>query len=314
LFAVNATVGYPVEQTNRGFNSQRRFEALAVSLTPAGGRWDASAFATVQEYNGVRDRQAVGLQARYLAPLGSVVALVDYDTFFHSINAGTLLGSLQLPARWNLSFDAERRNSPVLTVRNSLIGQPASSISELQQIFTLDQIFQLARDRTPITDNFSLTLNRPLGQRFQFSATVDATKTGGSPASGGVQAVPGTGVNLAYEVQFYGSSLFSPGDFNVLSLARSSDETGTANALAVTSRRLINSSWRIGPRLTVQQRQLASDSSTELNFIPSLLIDRQSGRSLFQFDAGGELGKRDATQQTQKTTRYYLSVAYRISF
>jgi hypothetical protein len=64
----------------------------------------------------------------------------------------------------------------------------------------------------------------------------------------------------------------------------------------------------------VQQRKLASDSSTELNFIPSLLIDRQSGRSLFQFDAGGELGKRDATQQTQKTTRYYLSVAYRISF
>jgi hypothetical protein len=312
--AVNAIAGYPVEQTNRAPQTQRRFEALALALTPTGARWDASAFATVQVVDGVRDRQAVGLQTRYLAPRASVTALLDYDLFFHSLNTATLLGTTQLPDHWNLSFDAERRNSPILTVNNALIGQPATSIAELEQVFTLNQIFQLARDRTPMTSNYSLTASRPLGQRFQFAASIDATQTGASLASGGVAAAAATGLSLGYGVQFFGSSVFSMGDFNVVSFNYNTDETGKTASIAATSRRPIGMSWRIGPRLTVQRRTLASDGSTQLNLVPSVLLDFQRGRTLLQFDAGGELGKRDALQQTQNSQRFYVSLAYRVRF
>jgi hypothetical protein len=312
--AVNAIAGYPVEQTNLAPQTQRRFEALALALTPTGARWDASAFATVQVVDGVRDRQAVGMQTRYLGPRGSVTALLDYDLFFHALNTATLLGTTQLPDHWNLSFDAERRNSPILTVNNALIGQPAKSIAELEQVFTLNQIFQLARDRTPITSNYSLTASRPIGQRFQFAASVDATQTGASLASGGVTAAPATGLSLGYDVQLFASSLFSQGDFNVVSLNYNTDETGKTASIAATSRRPIGMSWRVGPRLTVQRRTLASDGSTQLNLVPSVLIDFQRGRTLLQFDAGGELGKRDALQQTQNSQRYYVSLAYRLRF
>ena len=54
--------------------------------------------------------------------------MIDYDIFYHSLNTASLLGTLQLPARWNVSFDAERRNSPVLTTRNALIGQPFTDL------------------------------------------------------------------------------------------------------------------------------------------------------------------------------------------
>ena len=70
---------------------------------------------------------------------------------------------MQLPARWNLSFDAEHRNSPVLMTRNALIGQPFTDLKQLQQVATDDEIYQWARDRTPVTNDYTLTASRPLG-------------------------------------------------------------------------------------------------------------------------------------------------------
>ena len=72
--------------------------------------------------------------------------------------------------------------------------------------------------------------------------------------------------------------------------------------------------WRIGPRLTIDRRTILSDDSTEITYIPSMLIDYQRDRTLLQFEFGGQLGKRDALLQTQNTKRYYVSMAYRFSF
>ena len=244
----------------------------------------------------------------------SLVAILDYDTFYRSLNTGSLLGTLQLPARWSLSFDAERRNSPVLTTRNALIGQPDTTLAQLEQVFTIQEIFQLARDRTPYTTDYSLTATRPLGQRFQFSSTVSATETGASPASGGVDAQPATGVELTYQAQIYTSSLWRTGDFSVLTATYSNTEIGKVSGLSASSRFPVNGAWRIGPRLTVDRRNLVIDGSTELTYIPSVLIDYQKDRRLLQFEVGGQLGKRDALLQSQDTKRYYVSLAYRISF
>src|SRR6185369_11484935 len=111
--------------------TNRRFETIALAYSPPGARWDASVFAAIQEYDGIRDRQATGFELRYLASHASLVAVVDYDTFYHSLNTASLLGTVMLPARWNLSFDAERRNSPVLSTRKALIGQPVATVAEL---------------------------------------------------------------------------------------------------------------------------------------------------------------------------------------
>ena len=312
--SVNSAVGFPVEQTTAGLVTGRRFETLALDLTPPGSHFSASVFGAVQTYEGLTDRRAVGLEARFLAPRMALTGLVDYDVAFHSLNAAALLGTLQLPARWNVSFDAEKRNSPVLTLRNALIGQPVPTIIELEQVFTVPEITQLARDRTAATSNYSVTVSRPLGQRFQFASTLAAGTTDGTVASGGVPAQPGTGTNLIYQAQIYGSSLWRSGDFNVVSFSYARTDIGKTLSLGVTSREPLRGAWRLGPRLSVDRRTLATDGSTELNFVPSLLLDYQRGRRLLQFEAGGQTGKRDAVLQSQHLSRYYVSLAYRIGF
>jgi tetratricopeptide (TPR) repeat protein len=313
-WSLKATLGYPVGQTNDGLRTDRRFESLAMAFAPPGAHWDASVYGVLQQYQGLRDRTAVGMETRYLAPGRSIIGLVDYDTSFHSLNTAALLGTMQLPARWNLSVDAERRNAPIISSGNALIGQPVRTIAELEQVFLVDQIYQLARDRTAMTTNYSLTAARPIGQRFQFAATVAATETGATVASGGVDAQPASGLNLAYQAQVYGSNLWRSGDFNVLSVAYSDTEIGKIGSVGLTSRFPLRGGWRLGPRLAVTRRVLTSDGSIDLQLLPSALLDFQRGRKLFQFEAGGQLGKRDAPTQTQNVTRYYVSLAYRLGF
>ena len=311
---LTVTAGYPVERTDVAIETARQFQTVSLSYTPTGKHWDASVFATTQKFDSIKDRRAVGFEARYLVPRLSLVALVDYDTLFKSLNAASLLGTFSLPARWNLSVDFEKRNSPVITTRNALIGQPVTTLAELEQVFTLDQIFQLARDRTPLTSNYSLTASRPIGERFQFSTTIASSDTAATVDSGGVQAQPTTGRNLTFQAQMYGNSIWRRGDFNVLSLAYAKTETAKLASLGITSRFPLSSAWRIGPRLAIDRRTLASDDSHETILLPSLLVDYQRERRLLQFEVGGQLGKRDNSLQTQNTKRYYLSLAYRVSF
>jgi len=328
---VNVAAGYPVELANATIQTARRFWAIALPVTPKGAHWDASLYYTNQTFEGVKDRSAAGLQARLLFPHASLSALVDYDVYFKSLNAAALLGTLQLPDRWNLSFDAEKRNAPVITARNALIGLQFTTIPALQAALEQQQglfgpalnsaIAELARERTAVTSIYSLTATRPLGQRFQFAATVSASSIGATPPSSiagvqifGVPGQPASGTELQYQAQIYGSNIWHEGDFNVLSAAYGNTEVGKLSSLAATSRFPIGGAWRLGPRLTVEQQQLLTDGSKEFSFLPSALLDFQRGRRLLQFEAGGQLGKRNSQVQTQNTKRYYVSLSYRIGF
>jgi len=321
-WAIDAAAGYPTDLLTAAPQTQRRFESLSLLYAPRNAHWDGSIFAIKQEYDGLKDRQAVGFEGRYLASRASLVALVDYDTFFHSLNTASLLATVQLPARWSVSLDAERRNSPVLTTGNAIIGQPVPTLSGLLGTLTLDEIYQAARDRTPITSTYNFTATKPLGQHFQFTGVVSATQTGATPASFGVPAQPATGTLLNYQAQLYGSSLWINGDFNVLTLTHGETEIGRIDSVSLTSRLPVGGAWRLAPRFTVQRLTEQSDNSTQTSYIPSALLDWQRGNKLLQLEVGGELGSRDAFLQlangqfvqTQKTTRYYASLSYRLTF
>lgn len=321
-WAINAAAGFPVEQLQLSPQTQERFETLALAYTPAGAHWDASVFAASQQFSGLRDREAVGAGARYLASNVSLVGALDYDTFYHSLNTASLLGTVQLPARWSLSVDAERRNSPVLETRNALIGQPFTDLNQLEQVATAEQIYQWARDRTPVTSSYSFTATKPIGERFVLSTLVNSSETGATPASGGVAATPASGTLLTYQEQLYTSNLWKSGDFNVITLTHSNTDIGTVNSISTNSRFPLSGAWRIGPRFAVDRLNSSTDGSTSTTYLPSLLLEYQRDRKLFQLDCGGEFGKRQALLQlqngafvqVQNTTRYYVSVSYRIDF
>jgi hypothetical protein len=139
-------------------------------------------------------------------------------------------------------------------------------------------------------------------------------RIGATPASGGVDAQPSTGLDVTYQAQMYGSSIWTSNDFNIFTLTYGDTEVGKIEAISLSSRFPIGGAWRIGPRLSVDHRDITFDGSTQYTVLPSILLDYQRSRNLFQLEVGGQTGKRNATQQTENTRRYYVTLAYRIGF
>jgi hypothetical protein len=313
-WTVRATVGMPVDNSGDGVETDRKFETLAVDFAPALSHWDTSVYVTQQRNDGMKDRQAVGAQVQYARPNVSVVSYVDYDTAYKSLNALVLLGTVQLPARWQLTADLEHRNAPLITTENALIGQPFTTLSQLEKVFSEQQIEQLARDRTPVLSTYSLSALKQLGERWQTILDVFYTKLGDTPASGGVEPFTGTqGNEISYQGQLIGSSLIRQNDFNQVVVRY--DTTPTYNVLGwqYISRFPVFGAWRAGPRFLFQ-RKVTDTGFTSIFYAPYGHIDYQRHGHVLEIEGGAELGKNPAGLEIGNTTRLFVSIGYRINF
>jgi hypothetical protein len=313
-WSVRGTVGMPVINSGDTVKTDRRFETLAVDFAPALSHWDTSVYVTQQRNDGLRDRQAVGAEVQYARQSASVVSYVDYDTAYKSLNALVLLGTLQLPDRWQITLDLEHRNAPIITTQNALIGQPEISLNQLQQIFSQQQIENLARDRTPVLSTYSASALKQLGERFQAIFDVFYTKLSATPASGGVEAFTGTGGNeISYQVQMLGSSILRTNDFNQFVVRY--DTTPTYNVIGwqFISRYPLFGAWRAGPRMLFQ-RKATNTGFTQIFYAPYGHLDYQRHGHVLEVEGGAELGKNPAGLEIGNTTRLFVSIGYRINF
>ena len=312
--ALNAAVGFPVESTRESPQTDRRFLGVAAEFGPFNDKWDFGAFAVAQTLAGETDRRGLGVEARYFVPGKTFIGLLDYDAYYQTINSAVLMGNLQLPARWTASFNFDHRRAPVLTTRNALIGQPVQTLDELLSLFTSEQIRQLAEDRTAQSDIYSLSIARPLGDRFQFSVDAFASRAAATISSGGVAATPATGFDKTLQVQFSGSSLWRSSDLWVIAARYQDSDVATTQSLSLASRLPIGGAWRIGPRLRVDRRESTIDAAEEMLYVPTLRLDYQRGGTWIEFEGGAELGDRTLPADNETSRRYYFGLGYRISF
>lgn len=311
---INARAGFPVESTLAGPDTDRRFYALSADFGTLAGGWDLSTYVISQDYHGVTDRQAVGTELRYFRPGLTFVSLLDYDFYHAEVNNVVLLGTLALPARWTLSLNLDHRKSPSLTTRNALIGQPVTSFEELFGLFTPAEIEQLARDRTAQSDVYTLSLSRPLGERWQWSLDLSSMTFGATPASGGVAETPGTGTDVVASTQALGYGLFGRGDVTSLGLQVQTGDTTDTVSLGVNAQFPLGQVWRLGPRLRVDQRDHHVDGSQQWLVSPSLRTELRWQRVSLEFEGGAEFSQRTLDTAEERTTRYYLSLGYRYDF
>ena len=313
-WTVRATFGMPVDTSGDGIETDRRFETLAVDWAPALGHWDTSVYVTQQKNDGIKDRQAVGAQVQYARPNLSVVSYVDYDTGFQSLNALVLLGTLQLPARWQLTMDLEHRNAPLITSQNALIGQPFTTLADLQKVFSAQQIADLARDRTPTLSTYSASALKQLGERFQAIFDVFYTKLSDAPASGGVEQFTGTqGNEISYQAQLLGSSILRQNDFNQVIVRYDTTPTYNVFGWQFISRYPVFGAWRAGPRFLFQ-RKVTDAGYTSIFYAPYGHIDYQRHGHVLEIEGGAEFGKNPAGLEIGNTTRLFVSIGYRINF
>jgi hypothetical protein len=313
-FRLNANFGYPVESTRDGPNTDRQFYGLSADFGTFANAWDFSVYAISQDYFGTTDRQAIGTEARYFKPGITMVGLLDYDIHYQDLNNVLLLGTFALPARWTVNFNLDHRKSPSLTTRNAMIGQPVTSFDELFDLFTTDEIGQLAQDRTAESDAYTLSASRPLGERWQWSVDIGSLTLSGTPASGGVAATPDSGADVAVATQLIGFGLFGRGDVSTLGLQYQTGSTMETLSLGLSSQFPIGERWRLQPRLRVDQRKFDADGSTQTTYVPTLRTELRVQRFTMELEGGAEIGSRDLGQTTEDTTRYYFSLGYRYDF
>jgi hypothetical protein len=226
-----------------------------------------------------------------------------------------LLGTVQLPDRWLLTVDLERRNAPLLTTENALIGQVGiGSLTQLQQTYSTQQIQQLAQDRTPMLSSYIVSATKQLGERFQVMLDLFVTRESTTPASGGVESIPGTqGSDFSYQVQFFGTALLSNADFHQLVLRYDHLATADATGVDYIARYPLIGAWRIGPRILVQ-RVVNDSGPIQYVYSPYAHIDWQRNGRMVEIEAGTELGRNPQVLEIGNTTRLFVSIGYRVNF
>jgi len=312
---VNLVAGLPVDRSSEGFATNRQFAGLSVDIGTKGGRWDYSLFAIQQQYDGELDRQAVGGEVRYFKDGTSLVGLVDYDIHYQALNSAMLLGTLQWGDRWTFTGTLDHRKAPYLTTRNALIGQPFVTLRELVDSVGSGVAERWAMDRTGESDTISLGVSRPWGERLQWNVDLTVSRFGELKPSGGVEGIPGTGLDKALSTQLLANSLFTEGDSSIVGLRLSQGELMTSESLYVSSRFPVWNGLRAGPRLRIDHRSFATDGGDQYLLSPSLRLDWRGRRTTVEFEAGGEWANREAPLTGEsKDRRWWISLGYRLDF
>jgi hypothetical protein len=312
---LHVMTGFPVESARRSLEKSRQFMSAAVDLERLVGDWTVSPYVTRQTIDGIRDRQAVGVDARYVDDRLSLMSMADYDVDYGDLNTVLVLGTWRLNNRLTLTGLLDQRASPVLTTRNALIGQPVSTIDELLLVWSEDEIRQIARDRTVDSDTVTIGLAAPIAERWQINADVTRAEIGNSVSSAGVSSIPGTGPQTYLSASFVGSALFASSDVSVFNVRMGDSEEFSASQVVWDLRVPIGRRLRLNPRLGFALWDGATAGVRREIVTPSLrLLLNPSRRYRLEMEAGTSTVTRTDPRGEQKATSRFVNVGYRADF
>ncbi len=307
--------GFPVDSSRDGFNTDRQFYGLSVDFLQLLDLFDLNLFYNAETMDGLENRNAIGAEVRYFDQSRSVIANIDYDTSYAELNALTILGNWTLDNRLGFNLLLDKRKSPFLLTRNALIGQQVTSIQDLQQLYTDDEIRALASDRTADMTAVTVGVSTPLFERFQINADITANKLGGTPASGGVPAMPDQGTSFYYSLNLIGSSLFTSGDSSILGLRYSDGVNSTTTSVSVDSRFPLTRKLRLNPRIRVSHRTYIQDDSIQWILAPAIRVFyRLTRHYTFELETGGEWSDRNLDTGSSKFKSFFVYAGYRADF
>ena len=313
---LNLVGGMPVAQTRDLFlNSDTYFFGASVDLGPFDRRWDGNVFAIGQISHGLTDRRGVGGELRYFDENLTALSLVDYDIFFNELNTALFTGTWIFPNQATAFVSADYRRSPILSINDALIGQTATSVSDLLGTFTADELRQIALDRASVSRSATIGGSYPLDTRFQVSGDVTASKISGTVPSFGVEGLPGTGLELYYSAQVTGTSMIKQGDVASVGVRYSDATSNDRYTLQINTRYPIDSAIRVGPRLRLDYRQNKDDDGKAVSAIPSIRFNYLWSRDIqFELEVGADWTRTTTNGVDDTTMGYLIFVGHRIDF
>ena len=197
---------------------------------------------------------------------------------------------------------------------NALIGQPVAAFSDLLVLMTEEEIRQLSLDRTPVSNTYTIGISHSLTPRLQINADANQTTIDATPDSGGVAATLETTYE-SYAASVTASSLLKEGDVSIIGLRYSKSDTSESMSLNLDTRIPFGRYLRINPRLRVQRRQIAADSSYEWTYTPGIRIQyRRSQKFRLELEAGKQYSQRDMIGTDLDRESYFINLGYQAFF
>jgi len=312
----NFVTGFPADSsTITSINTDKNFFGLNVDLGTFRKHWDFNVYAINQRVDGITDRRAVGGEARYNYRHGSYFSLLDYDTSYGKLNTFLFVGNWLLPKKRTINFSMDFRRSPSLSTSNALIGQTVSSISELLNTMSEDDVRALALDRTASSWSATLGGTSPLNEKFQISGTFTVSELTGTEASGGVAKVPGTGPEYFYSLQLIANNLVLKNDLVIAGVRYSDTHASNTTTLSLNGRYTYKRVWRINPRMIFDYSKNNLSVGSQIRIRPSLRTEYLWKKRLhLEFEGGLEWIYDRNGDQTDYSRDYFIVAGYRLDF
>jgi len=295
-------------------DSVQRFYGVSAELGPFNQRWGGNVYVFRQTVDGIADRDAVGMEARYFAPQGYFASTVDYDTLFRHLNFATAQGNWIAP--WKTAFNAllDYRMTPSLQTTSAIIGEPTTSIRQLLNIYTEEELRQRARAVTAQSALAYAGLTHPVTSVWQLGANLGVSRISHTDGTNNYPATPGSGYMYTFTAQAIGTGLFATRDITVVSASRVSADTYTGLAGQLTSRFPVGANWTLDGAV-LWYGQDNQDGSTLRRISP---VGRASYRwrnsMTLELEAGIENTNARSAFLQEATRRYFFSVGYRWDF
>ena len=314
---VNVVYGLPVLTSAKyRVNDAQDFYGVSVDVADLWEGWDWTGFYIAQDNQGMTDREAAGTELRYFDEKMSLFTLIDYDLHFSELNTFMFLGNWRLSPATQLNLTLDYRKSPILTTTNAIQGQGVENLDELFDIFSDDELKQLALDRSATTKTATASLTHRINRKWQVIGEMTATEFGDMPASGGVEAVEATDVEYFYSTQLVANGLFYDNDTLITGL-RYGDATHTETyTFTANWRHTINRNLRINPRLRVDYRQSKNDDGDRMVTKPYIRFDYSINRAAkLEMDLGYEIWDETTSEGLDNNSDgTFISLGYRMQF
>lgn len=312
---LNLLVGHPVEINNKSsINTDKTFYGLTYETGTFLNNWNMNLFYFDQKYNDFKDRSSVGTEVYYRDNKKSLFGLVDYNLLYNDINILQLNANILMDQGRTAHINAFMRKSPVLSTSNALIGRQETSLDDLLNTLNIEQIYQLAEDRTANNQTITAGGSQRLNLKYQLTADLTLSKTEATIASGGVPAIPATGTDYFIGTQLVGSNLLVERDTGVLGIRYSNTEPASIISLIANSRFPINRDWRINPRLQFDIKNLSGSRSQ--NKVRAIIRTDYTyiNKVRFDFEIGYDQTDEDNNGESLSSNNLFFTLGYRWNF
>jgi len=312
-FKVELVGGYPIDSS--WSKPQNHRQAYGGSLVFSSGGWGGDLYFIRQTDEGLVDRQAIGMEGHYVGKSMSVFSTFDYDIHFGEVNIALLNANFILADQTAINLAADYRRAPLLRTSDALIGQSVPTLAALLSTYTPGEIQQLALDRTARSTSFFASVNHPIAEKYSIGLDATLWNMTGSPASGGVAAIPSVGLETYFSGHLSGSGLLTEGDLGMFNIGYASTYHANRYTLDLNTRYPVTPSFRIGPRLFVGYRRATDTDATQLSLRPTLRMNYHiDNKAELELEAGAEYQKNHLLGTTTTLWNFLLTAGIRVDF